>query len=128
LRVPTRPNGGLLVDALHLARTGGVPADVLGAPAGLIRSAQLCDAPAARPESEAAIIAEARSGRLLPGEGDLPLRELLWSLSDRTMLSVEVPVTEGASPEPHAKLVFEATERLFNTVGEDRRDWSRGAG
>jgi hypothetical protein len=44
VRAAARPNAGKLVDALHLARTGGVPADVLTAPAGLIRSAQLCDA------------------------------------------------------------------------------------
>ena len=125
VQAAARPNGGVLVDALHLVRTGGVPADVLGTPASLIRSAQLCDAPAARPESEAAVIAEARSGRLPPGEGDLPLRELLWSLPNTVMLSVEVPGTEGASPEPHAQRVFAATLRLFKALGEDaasRRD------
>jgi len=114
-----RPNGGVLVDALHLARTGGVPDDVLSAPAGLIRSAQLCDAPAARPKSEAAIIAEARSGRLPPGEGDLPLRELLSALPDDAVLSVEVPMTHGAAPEPHARKVFVATQRLFEKLRED---------
>ena len=126
-----RPNGGALVDALHLARTGEVPADVLRAPAGFIRSAQLCDAPAARPESEAAVIAEARSGRLPPGEGDLPLRELLSALPDAAALSVEVPVTEGAPPEPHARNVFAATQRLFEKLregAENRQDWARPAG
>jgi sugar phosphate isomerase/epimerase len=120
-----RPNGGALVDALHLARTGGVPSDLLSAPASLVRSAQLCDAPAARPVSEAAIIAEARSGRLPPGEGDLPLRELLLALPDGAALSVEVPMTEGASPEPHARRVFVAARRLFEALREDaanRRD------
>jgi hypothetical protein len=68
---------------LHLARTGGVSADVLTAPAGLIRSAQFYNPPAAPPESEAAIIAEARSGRMPPGEGDLPLRELLSAFRTR---------------------------------------------
>jgi sugar phosphate isomerase/epimerase len=114
-----RPNGGILVDALHLARTGGVPIDVLSAPPALIRSAQLCDAPAARPESEAAIIAEARSGRLPPGEGDLPLRELLSALPDDAVLSVEVPMTDGASPEPHARKVFAAAQRLFEKLREE---------
>jgi sugar phosphate isomerase/epimerase len=109
----------VLVDALHLARTGGVPADVLAAPAGLIRSAQLCDAPARRPESEAAIIAEARTGRLPPGEGDLPVRELLLALPDDAVLSVEVPMTEGASPEPHARRVFVASRRLFEALCEE---------
>lgn len=114
-----RPNGGVLVDALHLARTGGFPKDVLSAPASLIRSAQLCDAPAARPETEAAIIAEARAGRLPPGEGDLPLRDLLAALPDDAALSVEVPLSDGAPPEPHARKVFAAAQRLFETLREE---------
>jgi sugar phosphate isomerase/epimerase len=117
-----RPNGGALVDALHLARTGGAPVDVLNAPASLIRSAQLCDAPAARPDSEAAIIAEARSGRLPPGEGDLPLRELLSALPDGAALSVEVPMGEGASPESHARRVFAAAQRMFRAFHDNVRD------
>ena len=119
VRAADRRNGGVLVDALHLARTGGVPADVLAAPARLIKSAQLCDAPAMRPESEAAIIAEARSGRLPPGEGELPLRELLSALPDDVVLSVEVPLPAGASPEPHARRVFAAARRLFEALREE---------
>jgi sugar phosphate isomerase/epimerase len=119
VRAADRRNGGVLVDALHLARTGGVPADVLAAPARLIKSAQLCDAPARRPESEAAIIAEARSGRLPPGEGELPLRELLSALPDDVVLSVEVPLPAGESPEPHARRVFAAARRLFEALREE---------
>ena len=72
-----RPNGGALIDALHLSRTGGTPQDVRRTPASLIRSAQLCDAVAERPSSNQAIIQEARSGRLPPGRSALPLRDLL---------------------------------------------------
>jgi sugar phosphate isomerase/epimerase len=110
-----RPNGGALVDALHLARTGGSPIDVSNAEAATIKSAQLCDAPAARPDSEAAIIQEARSGRLLPGEGELPLRQLLAALPEKISLSVEVPIAGDALPEQHARQVFEATQRLFRS-------------
>jgi sugar phosphate isomerase/epimerase len=66
-----RPNCGALVDALHLSRTGGSPADIRAVPSNLIGSAQLCDAPAEHPESQDAIIQEARSGRLPPGCGQL---------------------------------------------------------
>jgi sugar phosphate isomerase/epimerase len=113
-----RPNGGALVDALHLARAGGVPVDVFAAPAGLIKSAQLCDGPLARPESEAAIIAEARSGRLPPGEGNLPLRELLLALPDATVLSIEVPMRNAASHESHARHVLETTQRMFRRFND----------
>jgi sugar phosphate isomerase/epimerase len=43
--------GAVLVDALHLCRSGGTPADLAAVPARLLPYAQLCDAPAepARP-------------------------------------------------------------------------------
>lgn len=108
-----RPNGGVLVDALHLARTGGVPAVLRDVPPAMIRSAQLCDAPAARPASVDAIIQEARSGRLAPGEGALPLRALLVELPDDAILSVEVPMAGAEPPEDRARRIFAATGRLF---------------
>jgi sugar phosphate isomerase/epimerase len=109
-----RPNGGVLVDALHLSRTGGTPADVRNTSASLIRSAQLCDAAAERPASTDAIIAEARSGRLPPGHGTLPLRDLLRALPDGTILSVEVPMSGSANPEAHVRTIFSATRALFD--------------
>jgi len=108
-----RPNGGVLVDALHLSRTGATPDDVRRTPAHLIRSAQLCDAVAERPSSDEAIIREARSGRLPPGRGALPLCDLLAALPDETVLSVEVPMDGSVPAEPHVRNVFTATQALF---------------
>lgn len=108
-----KANGGALVDALHLSRTGGTPADLRGVPTQRIRSAQLCDAPAGRPASTEAIIQEARSGRLPPGKGELPLCDLLAALPDDVTLSVEVPMESRAPAEDRAHAIFEATEELF---------------
>ncbi|POR50375.1 sugar phosphate isomerase/epimerase family protein [Bosea psychrotolerans] len=102
-----RANGGVLVDALHLARGGGSPADLRDMPRQLIRSAQLCDAAAGRPASVEAIIQEARGGRLLPGQGVLPLQTLLAELPADAVLSVEVP-NHGAPAQEHAQAVFDA--------------------
>ena len=60
--------------------------------------AQLCDAVAERPSSNEAIIQEARSDRLLPGRGTLPLCDLLDVLPTETVVSVEVPM--DGSPQP----------------------------
>jgi sugar phosphate isomerase/epimerase len=109
------PNGGALVDALHLSRTGGAPSDLRAVPPQRIRSAQLCDAPATRPGSTEAIIEEARSRRLPPGHGDLPLCELLAMLPDDVCLSVEVPMDNTAPAEARARHVFEATQTLFES-------------
>ena len=108
-----RSNGGVLIDALHLSRTGGSPAMVREVGPGLIRSAQLCDARAERPVGNEAIIAEARSGRLPPGTGHLPLDELIASLPAHAALAVEVPMGRGVTAEEHARRVFEATQDLF---------------
>lgn len=106
---------GVLVDALHLARSGGKPADLTGLPAGMIRSVQLCDAPAERPADVAALIAEARGGRLPPGLGALPLGDLMRVVPQDAAISVEVPKGAEAAPA-HVQRLFEATTRVFRTT------------
>ncbi|MCW6508423.1 sugar phosphate isomerase/epimerase family protein [Lichenifustis flavocetrariae] len=113
MREVGRPTGGVLVDALHLSRTGGTPADVAALPPAFIRSAQLCDAPARSPPTMEGIIAEARGGRLPPGEGALPLRELLAALPPGVALSVEVPMDDGRPAEDRARDIFDAARRLL---------------
>lgn len=108
-----RPNGGVLVDALHLSRTGGSPEDVRAVPAHLIRHAQLCDAPARRPDSTDAVIQEARAGRLPPGEGALPLAALVAALPPTASLSIEVPITGTATPDEHVRANLAAARRLL---------------
>lgn len=118
-----RPNGGALVDALHLSRTGGSPSDLRAAPAGRIRSAQLCDAPAERPTTAAAIVEEARSGRLPPGQGQLPLCELLAALPDDAAISVEVPTRDPAPPEVRARRIYLDTQGLFEHCRRVQSEW-----
>jgi sugar phosphate isomerase/epimerase len=113
-----KANGGALVDALHLSRTGGSPADLRKIAPGLIRSAQLCDAPALRPTTNEAIIQEARSERLPAGRGELPLAELLAELPDDVVLSVEVPMENGQPSEVRARQVFDATQALFRSCAD----------
>ncbi|GEO16921.1 sugar phosphate isomerase/epimerase family protein [Microvirga aerophila] len=115
-------NGGILLDALHLFRSGGSPADVRALKSGLIRSAQLCDAPAAAPPPEG-IIEEARNHRLSPGEGELPLRELVRGLQPGVALAVEVPMppSAGLTPQAHVQRIRKAAEELLGSdVGHDR--------
>ncbi|MFW3169279.1 sugar phosphate isomerase/epimerase family protein [Geodermatophilus sp. CPCC 206100] len=80
----------VLVDVLHLQR-GGESADDLTAPgAPPVGYLQLCDAPAAPPGDLAALAAEARHGRLFPGEGELPLADVLAALPADLPVCVEV--------------------------------------
>jgi sugar phosphate isomerase/epimerase len=112
-----RPNSGVLIDALHLSRSGGSPQTVSVVPPHLIQSAQICDARAKRPRTNDEIILEARSQRLLPGEGTLPLREMIAVLPDHTVLSVEVP-NSGLDAEDHARRVYDAAQRTLAPQSE----------
>jgi sugar phosphate isomerase/epimerase len=93
-----RANTSVVIDALHFSRSGGLPADVARVDAGLFHYAQICDAVAERPAPTDTpdLIREARTGRLLPGEGALPLRELVAALPPGIPLAIEAPSRETA--------------------------------
>jgi sugar phosphate isomerase/epimerase len=93
-----RPNASLLIDALHFSRSGGLPAHVATVDPSLFRYAQICDAgpDMPRPDDTSALIREARTGRLLPGEGVLPLTELVAALPPHLPLAIEAPCRASA--------------------------------
>jgi sugar phosphate isomerase/epimerase len=112
------PAGGVLVDPLHLRRSGGSPAEV-----GVLRAAnperypylQICDGPADAPPGRGlALYTEAVENRIAPGEGELPLAELLLALPGAP-LSVECPVAADAhcSTARRAERLFSATRALL---------------
>ena len=70
-------NGGVLIDNLHLSRSGSSIEEVQTMPTELFPYLQICDAPAERPADFSGLLDEALNGRLCPGEGSLPIAELL---------------------------------------------------
>jgi len=66
-------NVGLLLDVFHLDRSGGTVDDVRRLPPGAIAGIQLSDRTRPAPGAAHAPL----GGRSLPGEGELPLRELV---------------------------------------------------
>jgi len=112
-----RPNAFVILDALHWSRSGGLPAHVAQVAPALLRYAQICDAgpdmPA--PTDTPALIREARTGRLLPGEGVLPLKALVAALPDGVPLSVEAPCRATASL-PALERARRAHRALVNLV------------
>jgi sugar phosphate isomerase/epimerase len=111
-----RPNASVLIDALHFSRSGGLPAHVKSVDPLLLRYAQICDAgpdvPA--PTDTPALIREARTGRLLPGEGALPLKELVAALPAGVPLAIEAPcrATAGLPALERAKRAYQALATL----------------
>lgn len=117
-----RPNGRLLIDVLHLFRSGGTAQMLAEVPVQLIGSVQLCDAPRPDP-TDAHVADEARQGRLFPGEGELPLIEYLRALPGDLCLSVEVPTRSshpGLTPAERAARAYAASRQLLASPLLDR--------
>jgi sugar phosphate isomerase/epimerase len=110
-----RANASVLIDALHFSRSGGVPADVATVDPSLLRYAQICDAAPdmPRPDDAPALIREARTGRLLPGEGVLPLRALVAALPATAALAIEAPCRATADLP-----VLERAKRAYRALSE----------
>jgi sugar phosphate isomerase/epimerase len=89
LAVAARSGGGVLLDALHVQRCGADIGQIARMEPELLGYLQLCDAPLHQPPGDAA--AEARTGRLLPGDGELPLTALLSAVPPGTPVAIEAP-------------------------------------
>jgi sugar phosphate isomerase/epimerase len=112
-----RPNASVLIDALHFSRSGGLPAHVGATDPAIFRYAQICDATAEMPAptDTPGLIREARGGRLLPGEGALPLAELVAALPAGLPLAIEAPIraTAHLPAAERARRAYEAMSALL---------------
>lgn len=108
-----QPNARVLVDALHLSRSGGTPADVARTDPALFEYAQLCDAPAEIPSRERML--EEPGDRLMPGEGGLPLVDLVRALPPTIPIAIEAPVKalQHLSPHERATRALQGMQRII---------------
>lgn len=112
-----RSSAGLVIDVLHLSRSGGSPEDLLAVDPQLLRLVHLCDAPPP-PEGNRSVDelrSESRTARLLPGEGRLWLDRLIDVLPPETPLSVEAPSARHAhlTTTERARRALTATEAML---------------
>jgi sugar phosphate isomerase/epimerase len=117
------PAGAILIDALHLQRSGGTPADVSILAPERLPYVQLCDGPFQPILPDGAVArTEARTGRLLPGDGELPLAGLLDVLPAGASLAVEAPVADLASRTvgERIRLAHGALTRLLTQADQVR--------
>jgi sugar phosphate isomerase/epimerase len=95
----------VLPDVLHVVRSGGTLDEVAGTDPALLPYAQICGASGAGPAPDPdAARAEGVRARLLPDEGDLPVREFVAALPASTILAVESPLAGQADPADPAAL------------------------
>jgi len=81
------------VDALHFFRAGGVVRELAELDAALIGHVRLCDAALKALGDHAE---EAERGRLIPGEGELPLREFVDALPRGKTLGLDLSLPQAA--------------------------------
>ena len=107
-------NFGLLIDTLHIARSGGTPANLANIDPKHIAFAQISDAVAEKP-TDIDLPTEARSGRLYPGDGELPLYEYLDALPAKIEIEVETPRLDQSELtfNERAKQAGDATRRFL---------------
>lgn len=83
-------NVRLLVDALHVSRSGRDLRKLEKLDSSNVSYVHLCDAPATMPAPDG-LRDEARLNRLYPGEGELPLADFLAAMPDDARVGVEAP-------------------------------------
>jgi len=108
------PSAHILVDALHVFRSGSSLDDIRSTDRRLIGTFQICDAPAVAPPP-AELVVEARTRRLRPGAGGLDLSGLIAALPADVPNGVEVPLA-GEFPN------MPAADRL-DILGRATRDY-----
>lgn len=108
----------LLIDTMHLVRSGAGAADLAAIDPERIGYAQLNDT-TLRPRIDN-YMEEAMFERMVPGEGELPLRDILSALPVDTVIEIEVPqrtlALAGVSPIERLRPCVEAARRLLADV------------
>lgn len=105
----------LLIDTMHLARSGSGAADLAAINPARIGYAQLNDT-TLRPRG-GNYMEEAMFERMVPGEGELPLRDILSALPPDIVIELEVPrrslALDGVTPIDRLRPCVEAARRLL---------------
>ncbi len=111
-----RPSFRLLIDTMHLVRSGGSASDLAALDPGLIGYMQLCDVPLVSRFEE--YMDEARFERLAPGKGELPLLDLVRASPPDVVFGLEIPMLAsakaGLGPRERLAPCVEAARRLLD--------------
>jgi sugar phosphate isomerase/epimerase len=106
----------LVIDTMHLMRSGSTPADLAALDPALIGYCQLCDAP--RIPTNPDYLDEAMYERLPPGAGDARVAEVLRLLPKHVVVSLEVPqrslVEKGVGARERLAPLLETTRRMLS--------------
>lgn len=112
-----RPDFAVLVDAMHLFRTGSTAKDLAALDPALIGYVQICDVPWV---SDQPYADEARFERRAPSDGELPLKDMIAALPPGIHLGLEVPMRAkaeaGIGPIERLRPAIDAMRDLVKEV------------
>jgi sugar phosphate isomerase/epimerase len=111
-------NAGIIIDSLHFARSDSHISDIASIPHELFHYAQICDGSGTKPHTDAELISDARTNRLLPKEGGIDLKNIFSNLSPNIPISIEIPNArqQQMSPTAWAQLCIEATQKFYQDI------------
>jgi sugar phosphate isomerase/epimerase len=105
----------VLIDTMHFGRSAARISDLAALDPELIGYVQLCDAPLVPVITD--YMEEAMFERMVPGEGELPLREILAALPLNRVIGLEVPLRReaeaGVGPNKRMGRCVEAARTLL---------------
>lgn len=109
-------NAGLLIDALHFARSATTLEEIAAVDPKLIHYVQFCDASAHYEKTTESLIHTARAERLMPGDGDIDLLSLLNAVPKELVLSLEIPQKERSKTVSAKQRAAEALEKMRGLI------------
>jgi sugar phosphate isomerase/epimerase len=118
IRQIARPDFRLLIDTMHLLRSGSTPADLAVLDPGLIGYVQLCDS--LKTLRFDTYTEEASHERMVPGTGELPLLDVLKAVPRDVNIGLEAPMLRaaqaGVGPYERLKPWVEAGRKMLAQV------------
>ena len=114
-----KPNLEMVIDFLHNYRAGSTIEQIADLDASEVGRIQLCDGPAQTPERGGGY--EAFYERMIPGEGDFPMVEMIRATPEGVNIGFEVPLWElqqaGVGPAERVRRIVTAGRKLLADSG-----------
>ncbi|MDQ1210631.1 sugar phosphate isomerase/epimerase [Acinetobacter baylyi] len=114
-------NAAILIDSLHFDRSDSTLEQVKALDTSQLNYVQLCDGLANYDASDEGLIKIARSSRLVPGQGEIDLVELIRALPPHITLTAEVP-NQALAARPaleRAEINLQAIKKLVALAQQD---------
>jgi sugar phosphate isomerase/epimerase len=117
VRAVQKSNAGILIDMLHMARSGSSVEELAKLPREWFRFAHVCDAEARCPDTMDGMIRTARDERAFPGEGTIDVKGILAAMPSDIPYSLEIPrqvLTMAVGPYEVARLAVRASRAYLD--------------